>query len=113
MTPFWEAPHATIHTALKATISGTHVTELLGWRVCDQAPSVVWEKMVTPPPPEGEVFRTHLQPTYHPHGALWGIEFSSDPALKPNRSAPKQVKLSVMDSWLQAKGEQSTPPVTG
>ena len=25
---FCEAPHATIHSALKATISGTHVTEV-------------------------------------------------------------------------------------
>ena len=27
---FCEAPHATIHSALKATISGTHVTEVMG-----------------------------------------------------------------------------------
>ena len=40
---FYEAPQATIHSALKATISGTHVTEVMGetqaWRVWDQAPS--------------------------------------------------------------------------
>ena len=45
---------------LKATISGTHVTEVMGetqgWLVWDHAPSGVWEKVVTPP--EGEVFRT-------------------------------------------------------
>ena len=39
---FCHAPHATIHSALKATISGTHVTEVMGetqgWRVWDQAP---------------------------------------------------------------------------
>ena len=75
---FCEAPHM---SALKATISGTHVTEVLGetqgWRLWDQAPSGVWEKVVTPL--EGEVFRTDLQPTYHPHGPLWGIEFSLAP----------------------------------
>ena len=40
---FCKAPQATIHTALKATIGGTHVTEMMGesqgWRVWDQAPS--------------------------------------------------------------------------
>ena len=66
-----------------------------------------------PLPPEGEVFRTDLQPIFHPHGPLWGIEFSLAPAPKPNQSAPKRAKLSVMDSWLQAKGEQSTPRATG
>ena len=52
---FCEAPHTTIHSALKATISGTHVTEVMGetegWRVWDQAPSGVRERVVTPPPP--------------------------------------------------------------
>ena len=112
---FCEAPHATIHSALKATISGTHVTEVMGetqgWRVWDQAPSGVWEKVVTPT--EGEVFRTAVQPTYHPHGPLWGIEYSLAPAPKPNQSTPKRAKMSVIDSRLQAKGEQSTPPATG
>ena len=110
-------PSVVRHSALKATISGTHVTEVLGetqgWRVWDQAPSGVWEKVVTPPPPEGEVFRTDPQPTYHPHGPLWGIEFSLAPAPKPYQSAPKRAKLSVMDSRLQTKGQQSTPPATG
>ena len=36
---FCEAPHATIHSALKATTSGTHVIEAVGdtqgWRVWD------------------------------------------------------------------------------
>ena len=49
-----EAPHATIYSALKATISGRNVTEVMGesqgWRVWDQAPSGVWEKVLTPPP---------------------------------------------------------------
>ena len=67
---FCEAPHATIHSALKATVIGTHVSEVMGesqgWWVWDHAPSGVWEKVVTPPPPEGEVFRTDVQPTYHP-----------------------------------------------
>ena len=55
MTPSVKHPTTTIHSALKATISGTHVTEVMGetqgWRVWDQAPSGVWEKVVTPPPP--------------------------------------------------------------
>ena len=54
--------------------------------------------------------RTELQPTSHPHGPLWGIEFSLASASKPNQSAPKRAKLSVVDSSLQAKGEQSTHP---
>ena len=66
-----------------------------------------------PPPPEGEVFRTDLQPTYHPNGPLWGIELFLAPSPKPNQSAPKRTKWSVMDSSLQAKGEQSTPQATG
>ena len=36
-----ESPHATIHSALKATITGSHVTEVIrekdDWRVWDQA----------------------------------------------------------------------------
>ena len=44
---FCEAPHATSHSALKATVSGTLVTEVMGetqgWRVWDQASSGVWE----------------------------------------------------------------------
>ena len=114
---FCEAPQATIPIALKATISGTHVTEVIretqGWRLWDQAPLGDWGKVVTPPLPEGKVSRTDLQPTYHPHGPPWGIEFPLAPAPKPNQSAPKGAKLSVMDSWLQAKREQSTPPATG
>ena len=69
--------------------------------------------MTPPPPPMGEVFRIDLQPTYHPHRPLWGTEFSLAPVPKPNQSAPKRAKLLVMDLWLQAKGEQSTPPTTG
>ena len=64
------------------------------------------------PPPEAEVFRTDLQPTYHPPGPLWGIECFLAPAPKPNQSGPKRVKMSAIDSCLQAKGEQSTPPST-
>ena len=51
---FCESPHATIHSALRATITGAHVVEVFGekdgWRVWDQAPSGTWEKVVTPPP---------------------------------------------------------------
>ena len=65
-----------------------------------------------PPPMEGEVLRIDLQPTYYPHGPLWGKEFSLAPAPKPNRSAPKRAKLSVMNSWLEAKGQQSAPSAT-
>ena len=50
---FCKAPHATIHGALKPTINGTHVTELMveseGWRVWDKAPLRDWEKVVTTP----------------------------------------------------------------
>ena len=50
---FCESPHATIHSALRATITGAHVVEVFGekdgWRVWDQAPSGTWEKVVTPP----------------------------------------------------------------
>ena len=38
---FCETPHATIHSALRATIIGSHVTEVIGekdgWRMWDQA----------------------------------------------------------------------------
>ena len=61
-----------------------------------------WEKVVTPP--RREVFRTDLQPTYHPHGPLWGIEFSLAPAPKPNQSAPKRAKLSGADSRAHLEG---------
>ena len=109
---FCEARHATAHSALKATICGMPVTEVMGetqgWQVWDQAPSGSWERVVTPP--AGEVFRTDLQPTYHPHGPLWGIDFPLARASNPNRSAPK---LSIMGSCSQAKGEQCTPPATG
>ena len=53
-----------------------------------------------------------MRATYHPHGPLWGIEFSLAPAPKPNQSAPKRANLSVMNSWLQAKDEKSAPPAT-
>ena len=50
---FCESPHATIHSALRATITRSHVVELIGekdgWRVWDQTPSGTWEKVVTPP----------------------------------------------------------------
>ena len=40
---FCESPHATIHGALRATITSAHVVEVFGekdgWRVWDQAPS--------------------------------------------------------------------------
>ena len=50
---FCESPHATNHSALRATITGSHVIEVIGgkdrWRVWYQAPSGMWEKVVTPP----------------------------------------------------------------
>ena len=59
---FCESPHATTHSALRATITVSHVVEVIGekdgWRVWDKAPSGTWEKVVTPP--DGEVFRTHV-----------------------------------------------------
>ena len=105
---FCESPHATIHSALRATITGAHVVEVFGekdgWRVWDQAPSGTWEKVVTPP--DGEVFRTDQQPTYHAHGVLWGIEFLLAPAPKPSsEGAPKRQRLTILGAWLQAKGE--------
>ena len=51
---FCESPHATIHSAPRATITGAHVVEVFGekdaWRVWDQAPSGTSEKVGTPPP---------------------------------------------------------------
>ena len=77
---FYEAPHATIHSVLKATISGTHVTEVLGgtqgWRVCDQAPEGVWEKVVTPPPQRARYSGHTCSQQLPPHGPLRGIEFA-------------------------------------
>ena len=62
-----------------------------GWRVWDQAPSGTWEKVVTPPPPDSEVFRTDQQHTYRAHGVLWGIEFLLAPAPKPSsEGSPKR-----------------------
>ena len=66
---FCEAPHATIHSALKATISGT-VTKVMGetkgWWVWDQAPSGVWEKGPPLPPPRarysGQTCSQHITP---------------------------------------------------
>ena len=105
---FCESPHATIHSALRATITGAHVVEVFGekdgWRVWDQAPSGTWEKVGTPP--DGAVFRTDQQPTYHAHGVLWGIEFLLAPAPKPSsEGAPKRQRLTILGAWLQAKGE--------
>ena len=62
---FCESPHATIHSALRATITGAHVVEVFGekdgWRVWDQAPSGTWEKVVTPPDGEADS-RAHFGP---------------------------------------------------
>ena len=59
-----------------------------------------------PPPPDGEVFRTDQQPTYHAHGVLWGIGFLLAPAPKPSsEGAPKRPRLTILGAWLQAKGE--------
>ena len=72
----------------------------------DQAPSGTWEKLLTPPPPpDGEVFKTYQQPTYHAHGVLWGIEFFLASAPKPSsEGAPKRQRLTFLDACLQAKG---------
>ena len=57
-------------------------------------------------PPDGEVFRTDQQPTYHAHGVLWDIEFLLAPAPKPSsEGAPKRQRLTILGAWLQAKGE--------
>ena len=58
------------------------------------------------PPPDGEVFRTDQQSTYHAHGVLWGIEFLLAPAPKPSsEGAPKRQRLTILGAWLQAKGK--------
>ena len=61
---FCEAPHATIHSALKAPISGTHVNEVMGETQGDgygtRPRRGFGKKWCPPPPPEGEVFRTDL-----------------------------------------------------
>ena len=84
---FYEALHATIHRALKATINGTHVTELMGetegWRVWDQAPSGVGEKVVIPPPPpRGQ--GGHISPPWPPVG--YRVFFGPRPKSKPVRT---------------------------
>ena len=83
---FCEAPHATIHSALKATVSGTHVTAVMGetQQLTGMGPGPLGGLGKSGDPLEGEVFRTYVQPAYHPHGPLWGIEFSLAPAPKPN-----------------------------
>ena len=106
---FCESPHATIHSALGADITGAHVVEVFqekdGWRVWDQAPSGTWEKVVTPPP-DGEVFRTDQRPTYNAHRVLWGIEFLLASAPKPSsEGAAKRQRRTILGAWLQAKGE--------
>ena len=67
---FCEELQPTIHSVLKATMSGAHVTKVMGetqgWRVWDHAPSGVWEKVVTPPPPRarysGQTCGQHITP---------------------------------------------------
>ena len=63
---FCEMPHAAIHSALKATISGTHVTEVMGdtqgWQVWDRAPSGVWGKVVTPARYSGQTCSQQIIP---------------------------------------------------
>ena len=75
--------------------------EEAGWRVWDEGYSGTWQKTILPL--EGEVFR-HCQPTYHPHGPLWAIEFLLAPAPKPSERAPKLAGMTLMDSSLQAAG---------
>ena len=70
--------------------------------VWDEAPYGTWQKTFLPP--EGEVFRTDCQPTYHPHGPSWGIELLLAPAPNASKRALKRARMSVMDSWLQAAG---------
>ena len=72
-----------------------------GWRVWDEAPSGTWQN--TNLPPEAEVFQIERQPTYKPHGPLWGIEFLLARAPKPSKRA-KRARMTVMDSWLQVAG---------
>ena len=88
---FCEAPHATIHSALKATINATHVNEVMGesqgLRVWDQAPSVVWEKVVTPPP-QGRVIQerttTNISPPWPP--MEYRVFYGPRPIAKPVRT---------------------------
>ena len=103
---FCEAPQATIHSATRATLAAAHLTEVMGeeagWRVWDEAPYGTWQKTILPP--KGGVFRTDCQPSYHPHGPLWGIEFLLAHAPKPSERVPKCARMTVIDSWLQAAG---------
>ena len=81
---FCEAPHVTIHSALKATISGTHVTGGGDFGVVGMGPGSLGGLGKNGDPLEGELFTTDLQRTYHTQGPLWGIEVSLAPAPKPN-----------------------------
>ena len=74
--------------------------EETGWRFWDEAPSGTWQKTILPP--DGELFGTDCQPTYHLHGPLWDIEFLMAP--KRSKRAPKRARMSVMDFLLQAAG---------
>ena len=85
---FREAPQATIHIALKATISGTHVTKIFGetqgWWVWDQAPSGVCEKVAPPPPPGRGVqdrLAAHISPPWPPVGHI--VFLGPRPKAKP------------------------------
>ena len=86
---FCEAPHATIHSTLKATTSGTHVTEVMretqGWRV--------WEsgglgKSGDPPPPRGRGIEdrpaANISPPWPPTG--YRVFFGPRPKAKPVRT---------------------------
>ena len=45
---FCEAPHATIHSALGATISGTHVTEVMGEPTSSSHHNFILDHLLTP-----------------------------------------------------------------
>ena len=79
---------------MRATLAAARIAKVMGeeagWRVWDEARSSRWQRTILPP--EGEVFRTNYQPTYHPHGPLRGIEFLLALAPKPLERAPKRVR---------------------
>ena len=64
---FCESPHATTHSALRATITGSHVTEVIGekdsWWVWDHSPKARWKRWLPPPPPPPPTGRFSQQPS--------------------------------------------------
>ena len=105
------SPHMQRFTAPSEPPSQVHMwSRLSGKRTVGgcgtKPPQARGKRWLPPPPPDGEVFRTDQQPTYHAHGVLWGIEFLLAPAPKPSsEGAPKRQRLTILGAWLQAKGE--------